>query len=156
MFEFSVFIDTRANAGAYSAGSIPETEDQPITITNYYLHRNDFASNPVPSMTLPLKIDSSNNIQEYNFNTTFPTFDQLIENFMGHTATSSTDGYTLRYDIGTSTANYSKGSGIADTRLNGSGNYQTRFVNTDDYRAQEFPNGTATTINTYYLRLIKA
>jgi hypothetical protein len=24
---------------------------------------------------------------------------------------------------------------MADTRLNGSGNYQTRFVNADDYRA---------------------
>ena len=149
-----VFIDTRANAGAYSAGSIPETEDQPITITNYYLHRNDFASNPVPSMTLPLKIDSSNNIQEYP--TTGASFDSMIENFMGHTATSSADGYTLRYEIGTSTANYTKGTGIADTRLNGSGNYQTRFVNADDYRAQEFPDGSPTTINTYYLRLIKA
>jgi len=45
---------------------------------------------------------------------------------------------------------------MGDTRLNGSGNYQTRFVNTDDYRAQEFPNGTATTINTYYLRINKS
>ena len=38
-------------------------------------------------------------------------------------------------------------------RLNGSGNYQTRFVNANDYRAQEFPNGTLTTINTYYLTI---
>ena len=45
---------------------------------------------------------------------------------------------------------------MADTRLNGSGNYQTLFVNTDDYRAQEFPNGTSTTINTYYLRINKS
>ena len=45
---------------------------------------------------------------------------------------------------------------MADTRLNGSGNYQTRFVHADDYRAQEFPDGSPTTINTYYLRLIKA
>ena len=43
----------------------------------------------------------------------------------------------------------------ADTRLNGSGNYQTNQVG-DDYRLQEFPNGTPITINTYYLRLIKA
>ena len=149
-----VFIDTRANAGAYSAGSIPETEDQPITITNYYLHRNDFASNPVPSMTLPLKIDSSNNIQEYP--TTGASFDSMIENFMGHTATSSADGYTLRYALGTSSANFQKGTAIVDTRLDGSGNYQTRQVDTNDYRAQEFPNGSPTTINNYYLRLIKA
>ena len=149
-----VFIDTRANAGAYSAGSIPETEDQPITITNYYLHRNDFASNPVPSMTLPLKIDSSNNLQVYP--TTGASFDSMIENFMGHTATSSADGYTLRYALGTSSANFQKGTAIVDTRLDGSGNYQTRQVDTNDYRAQEFPNGSPTTINNYYLRLIKA
>ena len=106
-------------------------------------------------MTLPLYIRGDNDLQEYP-TSGFPTFDQLIENFMGHTATSSTDGYTLRYEIGTSTANFTKGSGIADTRLNGSGNYQTRFVNADDYRAQEFPDGTPTTINTYYLRVVKA
>ena len=150
-----VYTDTRADTSAYTAGSIPETQDQPTNITNYYLHRNDFASNPVPSMTLPLYIRGDNDLQEYP-TTGFPTFDQTIENFMGHTAGYSTDGYTLRYEIGTSTANYTKGTGIADTRLNGSGNYQTRFVNADDYRAQEFPDGSPTTINTYYLRLIKA
>ena len=149
-----VFIDTRADPGAYSAGSIPETEDQPTTITNYYLHRNDFASNPVPSMTLPLKIDSSNNIQEYP--TTGASFDSMIENFMGHTATSSADGYTLRYALCTSSANFQKGTAIVDTKLDGSGNYQTRQVDANDYRAQEFPNGSPTTINNYYLRLIKA
>ena len=150
-----VYTDTRADTSAYTAGSIPETQDQPTNITNYYLHRNDFASNPVPNMTLPLYIRGDNDLQEYP-TSGFPTFDQLIENFMGHTATSSTDGYTLRYEIGTSTANYTKGTGIADTRLNGSGNYQTRFVNTNDYRAQEFPDGSPTTINTYYLRVVKA
>ena len=45
---------------------------------------------------------------------------------------------------------------MGDTRLNGTGNYQTRFVNADDYRAQEFPDGTPTTINTYYLRINKS
>ena len=45
---------------------------------------------------------------------------------------------------------------MADTKLNGSGNYQTRFVGLDDYRAQEFPNGSAATISTYYLRINKA
>ena len=150
-----VYTDTRADTSAYTAGSIPETQDQPTNITSYYLHRNDFASNPVPSMTLPLYIRGDNDLQEYP-TTGFPTFDQTIENFMGHTAGYSTDGYTLRYEIGTSTANYTKGSGIADTRLNGSGNYQTRFVDANDYRAQEFPDGSPTTINTYYLRVVKA
>ena len=42
---------------------------------------------------------------------------------------------------------------MVDTRLNGAGNYQTLFVNVDDYRAQEFPDGTPTTINTYNLKV---
>ena len=45
---------------------------------------------------------------------------------------------------------------MADTRLTGgSGNYQTRYVNTNDYRAQEFPDGTPTTINSYFLKIQK-
>jgi len=45
---------------------------------------------------------------------------------------------------------------MGDTILNGSGNYQTREVNTDDYRAQEFPDGSAVTAATYYLRIHKS
>ena len=37
----AIFTDTRANTGAYTAGGIPETLDQPTTITNYYLHRRN-------------------------------------------------------------------------------------------------------------------
>ena len=44
---------------------------------------------------------------------------------------------------------------MANTILNGSGNRQTRFVNADDYRAQEFPNGSPVTINTYKLFIDK-
>ena len=60
------------------------------------------------------------------------------------------------YNVGSSGSGNTRGSGMADTRLNGSGNYQTRQINTDDYRAQEFPDGTATTIATYYLRINKS
>ena len=150
----ALYTDTRANAAAYTSGSIPESLDQPTNIQSYYLMKNEMGSNPVPNMTKPLKINDFNNIQEYPDQ----PFDQMIENFMGHTAKSSPDGYTLRYTMGTTGGGgtYTKGSGIADTRLNGSGNYQTRFVNADDYRAQEFPNGTATTVSTYYLRIVKA
>ena len=45
---------------------------------------------------------------------------------------------------------------MADTILTGTGDYQQRFVNADDYRAQEFPNGTPTTSNTWYLKISKA
>ena len=47
------------------------------------------------------------------------------------------------------------GSGMTDTILNGSGNYQTRYVGLDDYRTQEFPNGSPATITTRNLRITK-
>jgi hypothetical protein len=53
-------------------------------------------------------------------------------------------------------AGNARGSGMTNTILNGTGNYQTRFVNANDYRAQEFPNGTAVTVATHYLRIYKA
>ena len=145
----AVFVDTRANTGAYTAGSIPETQDQPTNITSYYLHK---ITGSDTSYTLPISIDGSNNLQVYPE----ATFESLIQEWIRYTAVSSTDGYSLSYNIGTSGSGNTRGSGIADTRLNGSGNYQTRFVNTDDYRAQEFPNGTATTIATYFLRINKS
>ena len=44
---------------------------------------------------------------------------------------------------------------MADTKLDGSGNYQTRQVG-DDYRSQEFPNGSATTAQTHNFKITKA
>ena len=144
-----IFSDTRADTTLYTAGGIGETLDQPTTITNYYLHRIDGSNT---SYTAPFFINASNHLQE--FDTT--TFNSLLQEWIRYTAASSTDGYAISYSIGTSGSGNTRGSGIVDTKLNGSGNYQTRFVNADDYRAQEFPNGTPTTINTYNLRIIKS
>ena len=145
----AIFTDTRADTGAYSAGSIPETQDQPTTITNYYLHR---ITGSEISYTEPYFLDGSNNIKEF----ATATFNSLLQEWMQYTAVSSSDGYSLSYNIGSSGSGNTRGSGMADTILNGSGNYQTRQVNNDDYRAQEFPNGSATTAATYYLRIHKS
>ena len=144
-----IFSDTRANTGAYTAGSIPETLDQPTTITNFYLHR---VNGSAPSFTLPYYVNASNNIQQF----TSATFNSLAQEWIRYTAASSADGYSISYNLGTSGSGNTRGSGMGDTVLNGSGNYQTRYVNTDDYRAQEFPNGTAVTANIYYLRINKS
>ena len=144
-----IFSDTRADTGAYTAGSIPETLDQPTTVTNYYLHRIDGVS---ATYTEPYFLDGSNNIKEY----TTAAFDSLLQEWIRYTAASSSDGYALSYTLGTTATGNTRGSGIADTILNGSGNYQQLFVNADDYRAQEFPDGSAVTANTYYLRIIKS
>jgi len=143
----AVFQDTRANTSLYTAGGITETLDQPTTITSYYLHQ---IAGSDTSYTLPLFITSSDMLQSYPE----ATFESLIQEWIRYTAVSSTDGYSLSYNISGSGNN--RGTGMADTRLNGSGNYQTRFVNTNDYRAQESPNGTPTTINTYYLKINKS
>ena len=145
----AIFVDTRANVSAYTAGSIPEALDQPLNITSYYLHRVNGTNN---TYTLPMEIDANNNLRVF----AETDWESLIQEWIRYTAVSSADGYSLAYNIGTSGSGNTRGSGIADTRLNGSGNYQTRFVNTDDYRAQEFPNGTETTIATYYLRINKS
>jgi hypothetical protein len=143
-----VFIDTRADTSAYSAGSIPETQDQPTTINNYYLQRINGTD---ASYTEPYFLDGSNNIQEF----TTANFDALLLSWIKSTAAGSSDGFAISYNLGTSGSGQTRGSGMADTILDGSGNYQTRQEN-DDYRAQEFPNGSVTTANTYHLRINKS
>jgi hypothetical protein len=142
----AVFVDTRANTGAYTSGSIPETLDQPTTINSYYLQRINGTDN---SYTLPMIIDSSNHLQV----SPEVTFETLLKNMVKYSAVNDT-GYTISYSINGSGNN--RGSGMVDTRLDGSGNYQTRFVNANDYRAQEFPNGSPQTINTYFLKINKS
>ncbi|MDB4335675.1 hypothetical protein OAA03_00280 [bacterium] len=142
----AVFVDTRANTGAYTSGSIPETLDQPTTINSYYLQRINGTDT---SYTLPIIIDGSNHLQI----SPEATFETLLKNMVKYSAVNDS-GFTISYSINGSGSN--RGSGMIDTRLNGSGNYQTRFVNANDYRAQEFPNGTAQTINTYYLKINKS
>ena len=142
----AVFVDTRANTGAYTSGSIPETLDQPTTINSYYLQRINGVDN---SYTLPIIIDSSNHLQV----SPEVTFETILKNMVKYSAVNDT-GFTISYSINGSGNN--RGSGMVDTRLDGSGNYQTRFVNANDYRAQEFPNGSPQTINTYFLKINKS
>ena len=142
-----VFIDTRADTSLYTAGSIPETQDQPKTITSFYLHK---ITGSDTSYTLPIYIAGDNNLQEYPET----TFETMLQNLIRDVAKNSTNGYSINYTLGGS--GNSRGSGLVDTRLDGSGNYQTRFVNANDYRAQEFPNGSASTISTTFLRIAKA
>jgi len=143
-----VFTDTRANAAAYTADGIGETQDQPTTITNYYLYTVNGSDT---SYTAPLFIEGSNNLQIYPD----ATFETLMQEWIKYTAVSSTDGYSFAYNVGTSGSGEIRGSGMADTKLNGS-TYRTRFVNADDYRTQEHPSGSAVTQNTYYLRINKS
>ena len=141
----AVFTDTRADTSAYSSDSIPETLDQPTTVANYYLHQ---IAGSDTSYTAPLINDNGDlkTIPDADFET-------ILKTGIRHMATSET-GYRISYNVNGSGNN--RGTAMTDTILNGSGNYQTRQVNTDDYRAQEFPNGTAVTATTYNLKINKS
>ena len=71
-------------------------------------------------------------------------------------ASENTAGYKMDYDVSNSTtAGYVvRGDLMADTKLNSSV-YRQLQVDTNDYRTQEHPSGTAVTINQYRLLLGK-
>ena len=143
-----VFTDTRANTGAYTAAGMPETLDQPTTITNYYLHRRNGADS-TPSRNLLLAEGGSGGLIEG----ATATMKNLIGNWIRYDA-ANTSGQKIIYTMATSGGS-TRGSGIVDTRLNGAGNYQTLQSYGTAYRSQEFPNGSAATIATYNLRIAK-
>jgi len=143
-----VYTDSRADTSLYSASNIPEALDQPQTITNYYLHILD----PVlPTYNPPLYVDASNNVKQYSAAEIGALFQEYIRNQVVNSST----GYTITYNIdGSGTL---MGSAMVNTVLTGgSGNYQTLFAGGNDYRAQEFPDGTPVTANTYSFKILKA
>ena len=143
----AIFTDTRANTSLYSAAGIPETLDQPTTVTNYFLHRRDGTDN-TPSR-IPVYINSSNNLQEFAAS----DINTLVGDWLRFTAAHDTGGHKISYNIGTSGSGSVRGSTMTDTKLDGSGLYAQLQVNIDDYRSQEFPNGTAQNISLYNLRI---
>jgi hypothetical protein len=140
----AVFLNTTANTGAYSSSSLFETQDQPTTVTSYYLHRRN-GSNNIGSCTVPMFADTSGNLETY----TDAEWQTLLKNEIRRVA-ASLGSYQIRYASDT-TSTYYRGSGMADTKFNGQTLAQQQ-INTDDYRSQFFPSGSTTTIATYYLR----
>jgi len=60
----AIFLNTTANTGAYTASGLFETQDQPTTVTSYYLHRRN-GSNNIGSCTVPMFADTSGNLDTY-------------------------------------------------------------------------------------------
>ena len=145
----AMYIDTRADASAYTAGSIPEAQDQPTNITSYYLAKvNNIAD---PTHQYPMTILPDGDLAEYKP----ATFRALLQQVVRRTAFTDT-GYKIRYgyfDGSTHTATGSNmGTGMTDTRLNNQATGSIQ-ISGDDYRTQDFPSGTAVTINTTFLRI---
>ena len=135
---------TSQASGTYTIGG--EALDQPTTMQNYYLHRIDGVDNTLTRN--PVYVKGDNDIQEY----TEVAFETLLADHIKYTAAASVDGFKITYSYVTGT---NRGSGMADTILTGTGDYQTHQVDGDDYRAQEFPNGSANTANTWFLKIEK-
>jgi hypothetical protein len=141
-----VFTDTRANVSAYTASGIPEAQDQPTTINNYYLHRNSAVTAPGDIGLLPIYLDPNDeNIYQH----TPASYAALLGPWLQYY--TAQPGSTSSYNI--NGAGTVQGSAMINTILSPTGTgYTQRFVNADDYRTQEFPNGTPVVANTYELK----
>jgi len=147
-----IFTDTRVDTTLFTAAGIGEAVDQPgAAISNFYLFVKDADSDE--DIPLPAYIRSDDDIQGYDSS----GFNSLLSNSIRYVA-GNVSGSTISYNVDGSGNN--KGTGMTNTILTGgSGDHQTlqvSEVNNDDYRAQEFPDGSPTTANTYYLKINKA
>tara|TARA_R110002096_G_scaffold280447_1_gene474558 strand:+ start:861 stop:1808 length:948 start_codon:yes stop_codon:yes gene_type:complete len=141
-----IFSDWRANAAAYTAAGLPETRDQPINITNYYLHKISAAGAATIVRPLVYQLAATNKIQMYPY--------ASLQAFLAHAiryavGTQALSGSTIRYSWSSTGTTSARGTAIVDTRLNSSA-YLTNQVG-DDYRAQEVPAGSAITFATHRL-----
>jgi hypothetical protein len=144
-----IFTDTRANAAAYTAGGIPEVRDQPTTINNYYLHRAQTSAAGVDVGLLPLYVNAGDeNIYQHTLASWTATLGPWLQYY------TNVGGSGFRYNVNPAGPGTIVGTTMVNTILNGSSaaGYTQRFVNANDYRTQEFPNGTAVVANTYALR----
>ena len=150
------FQDTVTALSLYSSGSIGTAgtyqshEDTGNRIT-YYLHKNNGV---LETYRLPLVIDKTSNgrnnpaglreMTQAEFN---QFFSSLIRQQIYNGA-----GNTLSYNLNGSGT--TKGTAMTNRSMSGvSGQYTIRTASANDYRAQEFPNGSITVKSTFRLKL---
>ena len=144
-----VFTDTRADVAAYDGASIPEDQDQPTTIQNYYLLKKDVNLDLLPIVPDMVRVNTDGNVVAM----TSGAIDTAIGAAIRYMIQAET-GYKIRYGYGVNGSGTGEvcGTVMTDSRLDGTGNYQTLFVGADDYRSQEFPDGSQQVINVYTLK----
>ena len=147
----AIFTDTTSTGfAAGSIGTAGSTQTgSSSTVQNFFLMRRNGTDVDTNSIKLA-QINSDGDIQEYSDGGT-----ELLGNWLKFTAGQSGDGYKITYAIGASVSGTQRGSAITNKQL-GSTVTSTTLVNADDYRAQQFPSGSATTTNTYLFKINKA
>ena len=147
----AIFTDTTSTG--FAAGSIGTAgttqEGSSSSVQSFFLLRRNGTDVDTNSIKLA-QINSDGDIQEYSDGGT-----ELLGNWLKFTAGQSGDGYKITYAIGASVSGTQRGSSILNKQL-GSTVTSTTLVNADDYRAQQFPSGSATTTNTYLFKINKA
>lgn len=120
-------------------------EDDPITISSYYLYKKD-ASPTAEEIQLPICYTKTGiNLQQIPE----ATMQDALETMIRYYAAEVT-GTKISYNI--NGAGTTQGTAMTDTKLDGS-TYYTEYEGVDSYKAQEIPTGTATTISTYNLKI---
>lgn len=143
-----VAVNSVANIAAYTASGIAETQKQTID-TNYYLARVNYAANSYGiynattlGYDLPLYFDAgTETIRQHSP----ASWSALIGPFLNYYLATPGTGYYIEYNL---TDGNQRGTTYTDTRVTPTGTgYNQLAVNADDYRTQEFPTGTASTIS---------
>ena len=156
----TVYTDTKADLGSYANSQIVVGGYQDhYTQTNYQLFQIDGVTSVGGGWRGPLIVDyvaNNRNNPTGLRHMTQAEFDNYFGPLIRHAIYGYT-GMTLRYNVdGSGTT---QGSAMTNTVLsNVTGNYQRYLADggaadPNDYRSQEFPNGTLITANTYELKL---
>ena len=150
------YTDTKANLAGYAGSGIGTagTTQDVFTTINYNLFQIDGVTSVGGGWRGPLIVDYTSNGLNNPAGLRHMTqseFDTYFAPLIRHAIYGYT-GMTLRYNVdGSGTI---QGSAMTNTVLSGvTGNYVTYAATADDYRAQEFPNGTLITADTYELKL---
>jgi len=140
-------------AGSYTQTSGTTTYQDHFNTTNYYLHKVDSQKQTQGTgYRTPLIVDYNGSGTAVGLRAmTYAEFDTFFGSLINYT-TKNAAGYRLRYNFDGTYGTIV--SSIYNQQMTSvSGAYTTRFVNINDYRAQEFPNGTIVNQDTYNLKL---
>ena len=147
----SAFSDKENQGGTFTVAAATTLSNCTLVSSNpiFIDTRADVSEYAAGSNGCPLFINSDGNLQSFALS----DWQGYLTEWIRETASESTNTHQISYNVNGSGTN--RGTGMVNTILDGSGNRQTRQVD-DDYRAQEFPNGSATTAATHNLKIVKA
>lgn len=136
-------VNSVANLSAYTSSGIGETQKQTTDI-NYWLAKVDYPAtefDPIEA-SLPLYFDAGTETIKAH---TLASWTALLGPFLRYYLGGGDPNQQISYNInGNGTT---QGAIFTDSRRTPTGTgYTTRFVNANDYRTQEFPTGTESTV----------